>query len=74
MAAVHYEVGDIVEVKMGAGVRKIYVTAKHSEVKNGEPSLSGILVNDNDEPGDDVWAYDHQVVAVTAVYSKHRPN
>ena len=66
MAGKDYEVGDILEYRTFTGaVRKIVVTHKYDDVKNGRPGFDGTLVDPNLSSWSDVWGYDSQIVRVT---------
>ena len=61
-----YEVGDILEYRTFTGaIRKIVVTHKYDEVKNGQPGFDGTLVDPDPSSWSDVWGYDSQIVRVT---------
>lgn len=71
MIAPQYRVGSIIEYgTFGDQVRRVRVTDKLAEVKNGEPGFDGqelnpatnTPVNANDEFG--VWGYDRQITKV----------
>lgn len=57
-----YKVGDTITYSTFGGDRRtVVVTAKHEDVKNGEPGFDGYVVSD---PSFAVWGYDQQIIAV----------
>lgn len=66
MAGKDYEIGDILEYSTFTGaVRKIVVTDKDDDIKNGRPGFGGTLVDPDPDGWNDVWGYDSQIVRVT---------
>ena len=66
MASKDYEIGDILEYSTFTGaVRKIVVTDKDDDIKNGRPGFGGTLVDPDPAGWNDVWGYDSQIVRVT---------
>jgi hypothetical protein len=60
-----YQVGDIIEYRpFGGGIRRVRVTAKHADVKNGKPGFDGELLEGQHALGHEVWGYNSQVVSV----------
>lgn len=60
-----YKVGDIIEYSpFGGGIRRVRVTARHADVKNGEPGFDGELVDSSHALGNEVWGFDRQIVRV----------
>ena len=60
---VNYEVGDVIEystfcTKSGQPGRRVQVTEKHADVKNGRPGFEGF-----NEFGT-YWGYDYQIMRV----------
>lgn len=55
-----YKVGDTIEyVTFGGGVRRVTVTQREADVKNGYPGFDGIMAD-----GMTVWGYDDQIERV----------
>lgn len=75
---VTYEIGNVVEADMCDGMRLIRVTERREPIKNGRSGLVGVLVStsvpDDSEVGDDVWAYDDQIIAVRKTNYAPRPD
>jgi hypothetical protein len=69
----NYRVGDVVKYRtFGGQLRRVRVTRKEADVKNGEPGFDGKLL-DTIERGalvkasawhEEVWGYDRQIVEV----------
>jgi hypothetical protein len=56
----NYNIGDIVFYSpFGGGVRKVLVTLKEADIKNGRSGFDGI-----DQDGFGVWGYDSQITHV----------
>lgn len=54
-----YEVGDIIEYSpYGGGLRRVKVTAKVEDIKNGEDGFEGVLVDGELE----VWGMNSQIL------------
>jgi hypothetical protein len=59
-----YDVGSIIVYRpFGGGERMVKVTAKESDVKNGESGFDGEII-DGAEDGREVWGYDSQILRV----------
>ena len=66
MAKLDYEIGDtIVYMTFGGTFRKVVVTDKEDDIKNGRPGFGGTLVHRDPEGWNDVWGYDSQITSVT---------
>jgi hypothetical protein len=60
----NYSNGSIIEYRTWTGeVRRIVVTEKLDDVKNGRSGFDGVLVDDT---GFEVWGYDDQIIRVVA--------
>ena len=60
----NYDVGDVIEYRVfGGAIRRVLVSEKYADVKNGEPGFSGTQVGPGDEPYG-CWGYTHQITAV----------
>jgi len=58
-----YDVGDIIEYNtFGGGSRRVAVTNREPDVKNGRPGFDGIM--STPEGTVSVWGYDDQIVRV----------
>lgn len=57
----HYEVGDTIVYYSGGELRRVVVTGKYDDVKNGRPGFDGDTVGDDSFP---VWGYDDQIERV----------
>lgn len=55
-----YEINDTVTYNVGREERRVLVTLKSDDIKNGRPGFDGIDL-DTQMP---VWGYDHQIVRV----------
>lgn len=65
MANIDYKVGDVVEYRpFGGGIRRVEVTNKDADVKNGLPGFDGELVDAGDQEWRGVWGYDDQIIRV----------
>lgn len=61
---VTYKVGDTIEyTTFGGDVRRVTVTAKHRNVKNGRAGFDAAM-NNSDGGGVSVWGYDSDVLRV----------
>jgi hypothetical protein len=61
---IDYTIGDILIYKaFGDRTRRVQVTERDPDVKNGQPGFDAILLSGNDA-GDSVWGYDWQIVGV----------
>jgi len=74
---VNYEIGDIVEVEMSRDdTRLISVTEKRERIKKGHPGFCGVLVSastpEDGAIGDEVWAYDFQIVSVLKLSERNK--
>ena len=59
-----YEVGDVVEYEtFGGRPRRVLVSYKSHDIKNGEPGFDGTLIGPGSEPFG-VWGYSRQIIAV----------
>lgn len=59
-----YEVGDTIEYQpFGGGRRRVRVTGKEADIKNGRAGFDGVVVAGPDD-GMTVWGYDGQITAV----------
>lgn len=60
----NYEVGDIISYRpFGGGGRRVRVTARYDDIKNGRPGFDGELVNASpDDLYTSVWGFDSQIV------------
>ena len=59
-----YSQGSIIDYRTWTGeVRRVIVTSREDDVKNGRSGFDGVLVNDT---GNAVWGYDDQIVRVVA--------
>lgn len=55
-----YEVGSIVVYRtFGGGMRRVEVTAREANIKNGRPGFDGVTLD-----GMTVWGYDDQIEKV----------
>lgn len=63
-----YSIGSIIEYRtFTGGLRRVRVTEKDDDIKNGRAGFGGELtVPDPDMPGDGVWGYDSQIVRVVS--------
>ena len=60
----NYSNGSIIEYRTWGGeIRRILVTDKLKDVKNGRSGFDGVLVNDT---AYEVWGYDDQIIRVIA--------
>jgi hypothetical protein len=60
-----YKVGDIIEyTPFGGGTRRVEVTHREADIKNGRPGFDGTLVGASHELGQRVWGYDRQITRV----------
>ena len=58
----NYRIGSIIEYKTFDGsFRKVLITDKLDDIKNGRSGFDGVLINDQDFT---VWGYDYQVTRV----------
>lgn len=56
-----YNVGDVIEYRtFGGDIRRVRVTFKSDDIKNGLPGFDGDLVNGKGT----FWGYDDQIVRV----------
>ena len=59
-----YEVGDIIEYRdFCGGLRKVQVSLRDSDIKNGRPGFDGEVVS-GPNAGLSVWGYDSQITRV----------
>tara|TARA_B100000287_G_C20375969_1_gene679593 strand:+ start:44 stop:238 length:195 start_codon:yes stop_codon:yes gene_type:complete len=59
-----YRKGSIIEYKTFDGsLRKVLVTDKVSDIKNGKNGFDGLIVGDGNGKFA-VWGYDHQIIRV----------
>ena len=59
-----YSEGSIIDYRLVTGeVRRVLITEKLDDVKNGRSGFDGVLV---DDVGFEVWGYDDQIVRVVA--------
>lgn len=57
----NYKVGSIIEYETFTGqVRRVKVTGKDSDIKNGRPGFDGVIQGN----GMSVWGYDSQITRV----------
>jgi len=57
-----YKVGSVIGYEALDGTRrKVVVTEKISDIKNGRPGFDGYIV---DQPENTVWGYDKQIIRV----------
>jgi len=62
-----YKVGSVIEYQpFGGGIRRVVVTDKDSNIKNGRPGFDGRIAGD-DDPIASVWGYDDQITRVVSV-------
>jgi hypothetical protein len=66
---IEYWTGDLVIYRpFGGGTRRVKITAKYDDIKNGRPGFDGVLVDDAGALGGNdalsVWGYDDQIVEV----------
>lgn len=60
-----YKVGSIlIYTCFGGGKRRVRVTEKDSNIKNGRPGFGGVVLNDGGEAGMGCWGYDDQIDSV----------
>ena len=63
-----YQVGSIIQYNSFSEQRLVRVTAKESDIKNGEPGFDGVVVKYQDGVWVDtsrmVWGYDDQICGV----------
>lgn len=61
-----YRIGSTIEYSTFSGsMRRVLVTEKEADIKNGRPGFGGDLVNDPaNGVGDGVWGYDAQITRV----------
>ena len=61
-----YKVGDTISYRpFGGGIRRVRVTARHADVKNGRPGFDGELLEGATALGTiEVWGYDNQIVSM----------
>ena len=58
----NYRKGSIIEYRTFDGsLRKVLITEKLDDIKNGRRGFDGVLVNDRDYT---VWGYDYQITRV----------
>ena len=62
-----YQIGDVITYQpFGGGTRRVRVTHKEPDIKNGRPGFDGQLIGDvPDGLGDGVWGYDDQILMVS---------
>ena len=59
-----YSEGSIIDYRLVTGeVRRVLITEKLDDVKNGRSGFDGVLV---DDVGFEVWGYDDQIIRVVA--------
>ena len=59
-----YSNGSIIDYRTWTGeVRRVLITEKLDDVKNGRSGFDGVLV---DNVGFEVWGYDDQIIRVVA--------
>jgi hypothetical protein len=72
-----YRIGSVIEYRpFGGGLRRVRVTEKEDDIKNGRPGFAGQLIPvsasgvpsdpDEDDAFSGVWGYDRQIVRVLA--------
>ena len=60
----NYSNGSIIDYRTWTGeVRRVLITEKLDDVKNGRSGFDGVLV---DDVGFEVWGYDDQIIRVVA--------
>jgi hypothetical protein len=60
-----YKVGDEIVYETFLGNRRrVLVTDREDDIKNGRPGFDGVQVGGS-EAGEEVWGYDDQIVNVT---------
>jgi len=60
-----YEPGDVVYyVAFGGSTRRVLVTEREENVKNGEPGFDGVDLDEPNEMFRGVWGYDSQITRV----------
>lgn len=64
-----YKIGSVITYQpFGGGLRRVRVTEKSEDIKNGRAGFDGVLVvtvNDHDHvTSDRVWGYDSQIISV----------
>ena len=60
----NYSNGSIIDYRTWTGeVRRVLITEKLDDVKNGRSGFDGVLVDDT---GFGVWGYDDQIIRVVA--------
>ena len=64
-----YEIGDEIEYQTFTGsLRRVIVTNKERDIKNGKPGFDGYLTTD---PTYHVWGYETQIVTIVN-WKEHR--
>ena len=59
-----YSEGSIIDYQTWTGeIRRVIVTNREDDIKNGRSGFDGVLVGDT---GNAVWGYDDQIVRIVA--------
>jgi hypothetical protein len=61
-----YEVGSVIEY--GTGPRRVTVTLKEDDIKNGQPGFEGQIVGQSGI-GSRVWGYDYQITRIVSGFT-----